>query len=207
MGKLVVVDTETTGLDPINGDLIQVAFLHLTEYFIPDKRTPPFYLLIRPKKYQPTQEYKDKIAPAMAVNHLDIDDVMKIGLDQDKAADLFDEWWQRLGAQKLDILAQNYAFDRSFLVDWLGRESFDQFFTRYYRDTYVGGNFLNDQAKYSGSLIPFPDGCSLKKLTMALHIENPKAHDAFSDCLATAEVYKKMLNWVHVPMKVELKTS
>jgi len=203
MGNVVVVDTETTGLNPREGDLIQVAFIHLNELFLPNKKTPPFYITIRPKKFQPTKEYKDKIAPAMAVNGLDVDVIMRVGLDADKAADLFDEWWQRLGSEKLDILAQNFPFDSSFLIDWLGVESYNQFFSRYYRDTYVGGNFLNDQARYSGSIVPFPEGCSLKKLAKALTVENTRAHDAFSDCLTTAEVYRKMLTWIHVPIKVE----
>lgn len=192
MGKIVVMDTETTGLDPSKADLIQIAAIILKQDFTPDKNTQPFYLLIKPAHYHPTKEYTEEIQPAMNVNKLNIEKIMKIGFDPIKAAELFEEWWKLNGGEPLDPLCQNYPFDSGFVRAWLGPIAYSHYFSRYYRDTYVAARFLNDRASFNGEVQPFKTGFNLTKLATELQDEHVKAHDAFDDCLVTAEVYKRM---------------
>jgi DNA polymerase III epsilon subunit-like protein len=51
---------------------------------------------------------------------------------------------------------------------------------------------LNDLAVVAGREPPFPS-VSLTNLCKQFGIENQKAHDAFSDAIAEAKLYKKML--------------
>jgi hypothetical protein len=156
MGRVCVLDTETTGLVAGKADLIQIACMVLKPDWTPDKLFAPFYMLIKPKRFREGEEYLKEIQHAMSVNGLKLDEIMKIGFDATKAAELFDEWWQRIGSQPLEPLCQNYPFDRGFVQDWLGPESYSQFFSRYYRDTYAGAQYMRDKAYYSMEKDPFP---------------------------------------------------
>ncbi len=204
MGRIVVFDCETSGLDPEKHDIIQVAALVLNSNFTPNKEFNPFYIMIKPRHYRIGPEYLEEIKPAMVVNKLSIDKIMNDGFDPDKAAELFEEWWRSIGGEAVDPLCQNYPFDSSFFKAWLGPISFSQFFSRYYRDTYVAARFLNDFADFSNCQRPFTGGFSLGKLAKVLKIEfKGTQHDAFSDCLATAETYRRMCSLVSIPRSAE----
>jgi len=203
--KMVVFDCETTGLDPINFDLIQLAAIVLRTDYTPDKDIPPFYLMIRPAKFQYGDKYLSDIEPAMKVNKLSLTKIMESGFEAGKAAALFEEWWQLSGGQPLDPLCQNYPFDSAFVRSWLGPVSYSHYFSRYYRDTYVASRFLTDMAEYAGCANPFPTGFSLSKLAKQLKIDVVRAHDAFNDCITTAEVYKRLCT--HIPIPKEKITS
>lgn len=199
MGRIVVMDTETTGLSPNKHDLIQIACIALNNDFTPDKNVQPFYMLIKPAHFQDNEAYYKEIEPAMNVNKLSIKKIMEIGFEPTKAAQLFEEWWGSLGGQPLDPLCQNYPFDSSFMKAWLGDLSYSHFFSRYYRDTYAGAQFIADQADFNNCKPPFPNGKSLTKLANELKIEVTRAHDAFSDCITTAEVYKRLCTYIPIP--------
>ncbi len=213
--KLIsVMDSETTGLpgvDALNGmksedfvEAVQVCVLPLTSGFIPDKSYLPFKLQLKPAKFKDTPEYREAIAPAMAINQLDIDKLVRDGTDRHKAADMLVEWWEKVtGSEAFAPLAQNFPFDRFMFIDWLGPRTFELLFNRYYRDTYGAATFLTDRALAEGHAKPFPDGFSLKKLCKALGIHMEREHDAFMDCLYTAEAYRKMLHYITVPKGLE----
>ncbi len=207
MAKIVVFDTETTGLDPVNNDIIQVAAMVLKQNFSPDKSIPPFYMLIKPRHYpydgtkEQIEKYLDDIRPAMRVNKISMEKLMLAGFDPLKASQLFEEWWTHIGAQQVEPLCQNYPFDSSFWREWLGPISYSHYFSRYYRDTYVAARFIQDSCEYLGGKTPFPDGFSLTKLAVALKVEHSRVHDAFSDCIITAECYKRMCIYMPVGAK------
>lgn len=185
---MCVIDCETTGDIPGHHDIYQICLLPLNADLKPFKEIVPFYCDIQLKRPENADEavykkYKDRICNAQ-IN----------GLEAYRAADLFDEWFQKLnlGYNKQIIpLAQNWVFDRGFLIDWLGIESFKQYFSVLYRDTMTASLFLNDQADHHNDPVPFAKN-NLQWLCKTLNIPHERAHDALQDCLVTAEVYRQM---------------
>jgi DNA polymerase III epsilon subunit-like protein len=124
---------------------------------------------------------------------------MTNGLDYFTSADLFEAWFLKLGLpfrKKIIPLGQNYVFDRDFIIDWLGYETYSQFFAYDYRDTLVTAHYLNDKADAYNEMCPFPKA-NLKYLASQLKVSYEGAHDALHDCLITAKIYKAMLMLSH----------
>jgi DNA polymerase III epsilon subunit-like protein len=186
---LCAVDTETTGTVPGKHDLIQVCILPLDSELKPLKDINPFYILLKPKR--PENADPD----AMRVHKIPMSDLVNQGIDPYEAEILFEEWFNKLGLphnKKISPLAQNWPFDRGFILDWLGVPAFEQFFDRYYRDTMVAALFCNDLADFKVEQTPYPK-VNLKYLASQLKVEHDRAHDALGDCVVTAEVYRRML--------------
>lgn len=209
-GNLIVsIDVETTGFVAGHHDLIQVAALVLDQTLEPDKRVNPFYMDIKPKR-------PETLDPAaLKSNRLDFAKLMQRAMDPYAAADHFDDWFEALKKQtkrhppllpegkKLIPLAQNWVFDRGFIIDWLGLQSFDSFFHPWYRDSLPVAQFLNDQYSFRPECmsmdhkVPFPKS-NLSYLCSQFKITNEKAHDALQDVIATASVYRCMVRGVAV---------
>ncbi len=186
---LCAVDCETTGDVPGFHDIIQVCVLPLDGMLKPAKGIVPFYCAIQPKRPENID------ADAMKRNRQLILDSMTNGLEAYRAADLFDEWIKQLkfGYEKrVAPLAQNWPFDRGFIIDWLGKESFSQYFDSRYRDTMVAASFLNDLADFKSEPIPYAK-YNLAWLAKTLDVPHERAHDALQDCIVTAEVYRRMM--------------
>jgi len=201
--RLAAVDVETTGTRCGHHDIIQVCVLLLTNDCLPDPDVDPFYLLLKPKR----PENVDKAA--MTVSRLDFAKIMQQGIDPWDAAEMFDDWFVALQNdtprrkaklpinKKLLPLAQNWVFDRGFMIDWLGETTYDSFFHPWYRDPMAVAQYLNDSYACNPNCIlphkvPFPKS-NLAYLCSQLKVINEKSHDALQDCIATAAVYRKMM--------------
>lgn len=191
--QLCAIDTETTGLEPGYHEIIQIAILPLDSNIKPRRDVMPFYIEIIPDY----PERADK--KAMEINRLDFAKIAQRGHDREKAKDLLAEWVDGLGLpytkygnrKRVIPLGQNYAFDRSFIMSWLGTQTYEELFFYGYRDTKVAAAFLNDKAAMHAEKVPYSK-TSLSWLANKHNVVNEKAHDALSDCLTTAEVYRKM---------------
>jgi len=191
---MAAVDVETTGLDAGIHDLVQVCVLPLDSHFMPletlnEKPLAPFCQYIQPKR----PENAD--AKAMKANKLSIDWLLNNGIEPYRAADLFEEWWESLNLgfkKKLCPLGANTPFDRGFMIEWLGPESYYQFFDYHSRDIQSVANYLNDRADHHNQKPPFPF-VSVSSLATKLSIPHEHAHDAMQDCLIEAAIYRKML--------------
>lgn len=186
---LAAVDVETTGLDPKKHDIIQLAIVPLNEQIQPNKSYLPVNFLLKPLR-------PENVEPrAFQVNKLKLADLMVTGLDPFQAADLLEEWFERLRlpiGKKLIPLGQNYTFDQGFLREWLGALTYDHIFHYHYKDTMITAGFLKDRAVMHGAIPPF-DSISLTSIANKLGVETTKSHDALNDCLTTAECYRRML--------------
>jgi len=189
--QICVIDTETTGLDPFYHEMIQIAILPLDANLDPRQDVIPFYISLKP-------DHPERIdREAMKVNK--IMDLTKNGFDRLKAIDLLEEWVTKLKLpctkygtpKRITPLGQNYTFDKTFIQAWMGNKSYEAFFHYHYRDTMIAANYLNDRAAFHAEVVPYSK-VGLQWLCHQHKIENVRAHDALSDCVATAAVYKKM---------------
>ena len=186
---LCAIDCETTGLNPVENEIIQICILPLNSNFTPYKKYPPFYIRMKPLNTRSID------FQALAINDTKIMDLMKTGIDPDFAATMLDEWFQKLNLpfrKKLSPLAHNWAFDRDFIKNWLGPTSFEDFFDFRVRDTMQLATYLNDVADYKCEEYPFPKQ-GLSYMCNKLKIEHEFMHDALQDCLLTAQVYQRMV--------------
>lgn len=204
---LCAVDVETTGVIPGHHDLIQVAILPLDSNIKPLKTITPFYLNLTPHRLDNIDE------KAMKITRKTLTDLILNSMDPDVAADLFDEWFERLKLpltsnhhKKIMPMWSNGGFDKGFLRAWLGDEHYNHYFHFHERDTQTLALAINDRFYQHNEKTPFPK-VGLNYLASCFQIENEMAHDALSDCVTTARVYEKLLHmWIPlIPGAVEAK--
>lgn len=190
---LCAVDVETTGVTPGYHDLIQVAILPLDSNIKPLQTVVPFYMNLMPQRPE-NIDYK-----AQQVSKLTMLELMKNSVEPDVAEDMLAYWYDKLnlpltttGQKKLMPLWSNGSFDKSFLLEWLGRERYDSIFSFHERDTQSLALYLNDRFYQHVEKVPFPK-VGVKYLASCFGIINHKAHDALSDCFTTAEIYRRLL--------------
>lgn len=186
---LCAVDIETTGLDPKKHDIVQVSILPMNEEFYINKQILPFNMHLKPVRIENISE------EALAVNKLTLAKLTMIGIDPFQAADLLDEWFDRLSlpiGKKILPVGHNYSFDKAFLMEWLGQLSYDRMFHYHYRDTMIVANFINDRAVARYTLQPF-NNVKLTTVASSLQIDSSKAHDSLADCQMVAEVYRRLI--------------
>lgn len=191
---LCAIDTETSGLDPFFHEILQICILPLDSNIEPLRDVLPFYINMIP-------EFPERATDeALKKNKLSLPELTLKGYDKIKAIDLFEEWVARLNLpctkygtpKQIMPLGQNYAFDRAFIMAWLGVDLYNQYFNYHHHDTMVTAHYLNDRAAYHAEKVPF-NKTNLTWLCNVLNVQSERAHDALSDCLSVAGVYKKML--------------
>lgn len=192
--QLCAIDVETSGLNPLIHEVVQICILPLNNLIEPRRDVLPFYMNLRPENPECLDE------DALKTNKLTKVELMEKGYDRYKAAGLFEEWIMKLKLpvtdygtpKKIYPLGHNYAFDRVFIMKWLGEDLYNYYFHYHYRDTMQSALYLNDRAGATYERIPYPK-VNLEYLCNIFKIEHTKKHDALGDCIATAEIYKKML--------------
>jgi DNA polymerase III epsilon subunit-like protein len=193
--QMCVIDCETTGLDPNWNEMWQLCVMPLDSNLNQREDVPPFFIEMKPE--HPERAIFDNAT--MRKNRKKMQLACTRGLDPLKAIDLFREWTDKLDLpftrtglrKKIKPLGQNYAFDRGFLMKWLGIADYDELFDYHYDDTMNTANYLNNVAAMKAERVPFTR-VGLSSLARAFNIEFDH-HDALQDCLATAKVYKAML--------------
>lgn len=197
-GKIMCcIDTETTGLDPRFHEIWQLCILPLDNNLKPSRDQMPLLLLIRPDH----PEYIDWSVPVFKKNKSKIMEAMERGFDKLAAIGLLEDWIEKLNrpcnkygnATKLEPLGQNYAFDKAFIEQWLGVDVYNDYFDYHYRDLMHAALYLNDKASFYAEKVPFSK-VNLGWICNQLGVLNADAHDALSDCQATAECYRKLCN-------------
>lgn len=190
---LCAIDTETTGFTPGYHDMVQIAVIPLDCDLEVDKSFTPFLLDIIPRR----PENADN--EAMRINRIKFCEISASGAEYYKAAELFDEWFDRLKLyheKRIMPLGCNWPFDRSFIMEWLGGKGYDRCFSPVFRDIQSVATAQNDRAGWLGQDFPYPK-VNLQYLATQCGIERSKAHDATEDALVTAQVYKRLIqNWI-----------
>ena len=186
---LVSVDLETTGRKPSYHEIIQIACVPLDSELKPAANLRPFYMTIKPnfpERAEKQAQYKHNIS---------IEELLLHAADQDKVKDLFVEWFQTLDLpfkKSLVPMAHNWAFESSWLKEWLGVTLFDEIWFSHARDGMLLAIAINDKAAMRGEPIPF-NRVGLGSLCNKFNIVNANAHDALADAIAEAEVYRALM--------------
>ena len=95
------------------------------------------------------------------------------------------------GRRRISV-AHKWSFEFCFFIAWLGNALFEELFHYHARDAMTFALSLNDRAELSGRSRPF-ERVSLRDLCQRLEVANDHPHDALSDALAEAEVYRRLL--------------
>ena len=191
---LCAVDVETTGVDPVFNEIWQIAILPLNSDFEPlkevegpngNRKIIPFYCNM--KISNPASIHKAAIG-----NREEFIQIQKTAFDPYDCADLLVDWFERLSLgpnKRLFPLAQNWVFDRRFIIEWLGPQTFDLLFSPRYRDTLVCAAYQSDRQGYNNDKVTLAQ-YNLSYLAHHANYKNQKPHDALQDCITTAKVYK-----------------
>jgi DNA polymerase III epsilon subunit-like protein len=200
---LGVIDTETTGFKAGYNDIIEVCVMILDHNLDPSPMMP-FTMDIAPRRIENID------LEALRIQGKDLDRIVqekfcrdrkrvvkvaKDGCDADLAADMFIEWFESLALapfKKIMPIACNWAYDRMFLIDWLGDDAFNYCFHPQYRDVMGMALYDNDIADWRGATYDYPK-CNLQYLCTTLGIQRTRAHTALDDVVVTAEVYKRLI--------------
>lgn len=188
---MAAVDVETTGLDATKHDIIQIAVVPLDSTYRPNPNIAPFVYKIAPRIDR--LKYVEK--KANRVHGFDLADMVRSCPDCWTVSDRLVEWFDKLPLgmdKRLVPLGHNYSFDRQFIIEWLGPLSYDRMFSYHYRDSMHLALSINDACDIHAEPAAYTryglgDLCRFHK------VENLKAHDALCDCLATAELYRRMI--------------
>lgn len=201
---LVVIDTETTGFKPGFNDILEICVMPLDHQLKPDMTINPFVMELQPKRL----ENIDLEALRIQGKNLDMIVKQKMcsdrkrlvriatnGCDADLAADIFGDWFDSLNLapfKKLMPIACNWPYDRGFIIDWLGPTAFEHYFHSQYRDVMCMALYDNDTSNWRGESFEYPK-CNLQYLCTTLGIERSGSHNALDDVIATAEVYRRLI--------------
>lgn len=180
---------ETTGLDPDKNEITEICILPLDATLKVSREVLPFNIKMKP-------EFPENVEwEAIKVTQIDYMKLCQEGMDKYAAADLFEEWYQKLKLperKRISPLAHNWPFDRAFIKNWLGPTSFEMHIDGRFRDTMAVALAFNDIADFKNEPYPFPK-VNLSYIASTLKIDFDKIHNALDDCVLTSKVYKELV--------------
>ena len=190
---IYICDTETTGLDSRDNDIIEISFYRVSDNTQKTWCMKPFNT--------------DNIdSGALRVNGHKLEDLLhqtnygKLTYKDPKSTLIEIENWIMEDGSKTEnrvLCGQNISFDKDMMIQsWKKAGSIDTFpFGRRMIDT-MGIAFAMDYAK--GTM---EKGYSLSNLTKKYGIKNEKAHSAASDTISTFQVFVKQIEELEQALK------
>ncbi len=170
--NLVFIDTETTGLDVIIHEIIEIGGVITT----PDLEViEAFEIKIKPERIENANP------TALKINHYNEKDW--------EGAITLREAIKILAEKVKDciMVGQNVAFDSGFIEHAFSRMSIDNTMHYHKLDTIsIAWAKMHKQ--------PDLEHFSLREMCLRFGIENAKPHSALSDARATYELYKKLMS-------------
>ncbi len=180
MNIFAAIDLETTGLDPNNCEVLEVAIVPLNPDFTISTDIPEFSCRIR-------AEHPERAdLTALNTNHLNPTEGEKM---IDVRAELV-QWAVENGITSITPLAHNLAFDMAFMKTAF--PEFSRIFTHHGRDSMRLALSMNDVFHVQQSDMRF-GSVSLQSLKLALGVEGDVQHNALEDARDTAHVYRKLM--------------
>lgn len=183
---LCAIDLETTGIDLATSEVVQIAIVPLGQDLRPAPNLDPFVSYVQPESGSD---------PDAALVHGIPEEVLALAPSRSRVIDRLIKWVNSLGLvfdRRLMMLAHNGCFENRFLNKFLGTDLYNQIFNANSRDSMFLAIGINDLAVAQGKQPPF-ERVNMSWLCNHFNITNPKAHDAYFDALACAELYRKLL--------------
>lgn len=210
---LVALDIETSGLIPGWHEVLQIAVIPLREDFEWQRDFRFFDHYLRPEYLERVDTEAIRVMSREDTS-LDYGKVVtrtnkfekyvNEGLEQTKVADLFVDWFEKLGLKpkkRLLPVGHNLQFDMAFIKAWLGPDAYEYIFDSRHRDTQTISLFWNDVDHHHDRRCMFKDA-KLASVCNSMKVENEMAHNAFDDALATARCYGRMVKQFNMSASV-----
>jgi len=179
--KLLVIDTETTGLSPRFNQLLTVGLLPIEVGKNSLEILGEEHLFIKHERYNTS-------AVAMGVNKINLITHGMKGMQPWQACKKIGKFVDKYDLLTTPLLGHNLGFDRGFLNELFEKEAEENPLSEESHDTMHTWRMLKKQGK-----IPSELRSTLGTLAEYFNINYTKAHDALADCHITAKVYHKML--------------
>ena len=180
MQIMAAIDLETTGLDAVRCEIIDMAVVPLNEDFTVSTEIPEFTSRIKAEHPETAEE------AALRVNGMNPSD----GVPLDVVRRDFAAWLQDNGIEKIVPLAHNLGFDMKFLLKTFPEAS--RVFCHRGRDSMRLALAINDISVRDNGESMF-SRVSLSAVKETLGIVGEVNHSAFEDAKDAAAVYRKML--------------
>lgn len=173
--NIVVFDTETTGLDIDNDEIIQIAAIKIDgKGDLIDKLN----LYVKSKK---------SVGDSFYVHGISDDILKEKGIEKDIA---LNQLLNFIGNSL--IVGHNVTFDISILNSELERNNMSSHNFDYYDTCLISKRFITDQPNYK-----------LETLSKNLHLEHESSHDALDDVKATAYLLVYLINNYILPTQMK----
>ena len=176
---LAAFDLETTGLNPVIHDVIEIAIVPLTPDFTRSE-LPEFTARIKavhPEKADPE---------SLKVSGLDPFE----GEDIEKVATAIVSWMSDNNIGRIDPVGHNLRFDLDFFQ--IKFPMLFNVFSGYVHDSMLLAIAINDIALIQTKEKLFPS-VSLRKLKLQFGMDMPVRHRALDDALDAAELYRRLM--------------
>ena len=164
-GRFVVFDTETTGLDVVNDDIIQIAAIEIINGVVGSE----FEVFIKTDKYS---------VDAFEIHKISQEQLIEFGLNPSDALQKFIDF---VGVSTL--VAHNADYDIDIVKHNLIRYGLDEIYNRYY-----------DTVDLSKRLYPSFPKYKLEYLLEALNLDGVNSHNALDDVRATVNLFKELIS-------------
>ena len=196
--KFVGIDIQTTGQDPKEDEIMQIAFLLTSHTLDPIFDPMPLNMFLKPD--MKLERSKRKVTNTkFAHNYAQMCGLH--GMDQYEAGDMLHQWkLQQVPHQDKYLVPICFQWNQKkpFLVEWLGQKTFDLIFGVDYRDPLVIAGAINDHCYVTETNPPFHrphvemNMYSNEGITVALK------HDALHDAIATVKLYQALVKRWHL---------
>ena len=180
MNIFAAIDLETTGLDPNNCEVLEIAIVPLNPDFTISSDIPEFSCRIRAEHPERAEQ------SALETNHLNPAEGEKLS---DVRSEL-EQWAMENGITTITPLAHNLAFDIAFMK--AAFPEFSRIFTHHGRDSMRLALSMNDVFQVQEADMRF-GSVSLQALKLALGVEGDVQHNALEDARDTAHVYRRLM--------------
>lgn len=184
--KILFLDLETTGLDPLTNSIVQIA----AEYHIDGKKQDQFFVEIKP----PISQDRLISLDALKVTKLNLNKIFNSGKDEGPALISFVDWVLSLDANKLSICGHNVHFDIAFMKNLFRRynlNGWDNIISHRIEDTCSLARSLQKAGILPNSSVSLGSLAELLNITIP---ENETLHNAKTDVRVTSEIYYKLIN-------------